>query len=218
MSGPRMDGPATSSSRRGSSPAATSSSPTRRSGSTPGTRSSGFATHPRWSAAARRRRPRSRPSSTPSWWTRSSRCRRRGPAELAKLLENTFRHVNIGLVQRARDARSRDGYRRVGGHRRRVDQALRLHAVLPGARCGWPLHPARSHLPLVAGASRRRTSVQDPRAGRGRERAGAPIRDGPHRRGAERSWARREGERASWCSGSRTSPTSAISGSPRPSR
>ena len=52
-------------------------------------------------------------------------------AELTKLLENTFRHVNIALVNEIGRVRRGDGHRCLGGHRRRVDQAVRLP---PGSR------------------------------------------------------------------------------------
>ena len=45
--------------------------------------------------------------------------------------------------QRAGHVRRRTGDRHLGGHRRSVDQALRLHALHPRSRCGWSL-PARS--------------------------------------------------------------------------
>ena len=78
-------------------PGATSSWPTRPSGSTPATPSSRSVRTPRWSAGAPPERPAWPPSSTRSSWTRWCRSRP-ARAELAKLLENTFRHVNIALV------------------------------------------------------------------------------------------------------------------------
>ncbi len=45
------------------------------------------------------------------------------------------------------------GHRRVGSHRRRGDEAVRLHALLPGTGPRRALHPDRSVLPVVEGAS-----------------------------------------------------------------
>ena len=71
-------------------------------------------------------------------------------AELSKLLENTFRHVNIALVNEIAILCHEVGHRRVGGRRCRLDQTVRVHDLLPGSRRGRALHPARSDLPLVA--------------------------------------------------------------------
>ena len=65
-------------------------------------------------------------------------------AESAKLLENIFRSVNIALVNELKMIFDRDGHRRVGGDRGGQDQALRLHALLPGPGLGGhciPLDP-----------------------------------------------------------------------------
>ena len=70
-----------------------------------------------------------RPASTRRRWTavdafyativdRPCRCPRRRAAELAKLLENTFRHVNIALVNELAMFAARPRHRRLGGHRR----------------------------------------------------------------------------------------------------
>ena len=53
---------------------------------------------------------------------------------MVKLLENTFRTVNIGLVNELALMCGRHGHRRLGSDRRRQDQAVRLHAVLSRAR------------------------------------------------------------------------------------
>ena len=49
--------------------------------------------------------------------------------------------------------------RHLGGHRRRGDQALRLHAVLPGPGPRRSLHPDRSALPVVEDARRSSTGA-----------------------------------------------------------
>ena len=85
-------------------------------------------------------------------------CRSCRAAELAKLLENTFRHVNIALVNEMAMLCHEVGHRRLGGHRRRRDQAVRVHAVLPGPGRRRALHPPRPDLPGVAGAARRRAA------------------------------------------------------------
>ena len=54
--------------------------------------------------------------------------------------------------QRAQDRLRPDGHRHLGGARRGLDQALRLHALQPGPRLGRPLHPARPVLPVLEGA------------------------------------------------------------------
>ena len=50
-------------------------------------------------------------------------------AEMTKLLENIFRSVNIALVNELAMLSDRMGDRHVGGGRRRLDQALRVHAI-----------------------------------------------------------------------------------------
>ncbi len=54
--------------------------------------------------------------------------------------------------QRAGHVRQRPGHRRVGGHRRGVDQAVRLPALHPGPGRRRPLPADRPVLPVVAGA------------------------------------------------------------------
>ena len=81
-----------------STSARTSSSPSAPSASIRATRSTTRRTRPRSSAASRRPAPSSRRRSTRAASTPSCRSRRTEAAELVKLLENTFRAVNIGLV------------------------------------------------------------------------------------------------------------------------
>ena len=57
--------------------------------------------------------------------------------------------------QRDRADVPQDGHRRVGSDRRGEDQAVRVHAVLPGPGPGRPLHSDRSVLSLVEGAAER---------------------------------------------------------------
>ncbi len=80
-------------------------------------------------------------------------------AELTKLLENTFRHVNIALANRIGDVRRGHGHRHLGSHRRCVDEAIWLPQVHARARGGRTLPAHRSQLPVVGGAPEPRTTV-----------------------------------------------------------
>jgi UDP-N-acetyl-D-glucosamine dehydrogenase len=80
-------------------------------------------------------------------------------AEMAKLLENTYRHVNIALVN---------------------EQAVRLPAVLSRAGRRRPLHPHRPELPVLQGPDAG-LSVQVRRAGPGDQRADARLCHRPRR-------------------------------------
>ena len=129
---------------RAARPASTSSSRSRPSASTRATRRSRPTTCRRWSAASRRR-ARSSPRAlygtaietiVPVSSTRV--------AEMVKLLENTFRAVNIGLVNELAlmcDRMNIDVWEVVEAAQH---EAVRLHGVLPGPRPRRPLHPDRS--------------------------------------------------------------------------
>ena len=79
-------------------------------------------------------RGRNRRGQRPSWpsallarpWPRSCRSRSCEVAEACKILENTYRAVNIALVNELKMLFDADGHRRLGGDRRRQDQAVRL--------------------------------------------------------------------------------------------
>jgi UDP-N-acetyl-D-glucosamine dehydrogenase len=73
-------------------------------------------------------------------------------AEMVKLLENTFRAVNIGLVNEVALMSRKLGVDVWEVIRAAAIEALRLHALLPGAGPRRPLHPHRPALPLVADA------------------------------------------------------------------
>ncbi len=88
--------------------------------------------------------------------------------------------------QRVRRAGLRAGDRRVGGDRRRGDEAVRLHAVLPRPRHRWALHPAGPHVPVLGGASADRQALRGARGRAGRERADADLRRHPRGRDPER--------------------------------
>ena len=73
-------------------------------------------------------------------------------AEACKILENTYRAVNIALVNELKGVFDGDGHRRLGGDRGGQDQAVRLPGVLPRPRPRRPLHPHRPVLPDLGGA------------------------------------------------------------------
>ena len=91
-------------------------------------------------------------------------------AEIVKLLENTFRIINIGLVNEL--ARMCD---RIGINIWEViDAAVRFHAVLPRTGLGWTLLPHRSVLSFLEDpAGRHRSQVH--RIGRVHKRGDAAF-------------------------------------------
>ena len=76
-------------------------------------------------------------------------------AEMAKLIENTFRAVNIGLANETRSDVPESRNRCLGGNRSGADQALRVHAVLSRTWTRRPLPAGGSLLSELEGASRR---------------------------------------------------------------
>mgnify|MGYP003694108443 CR=1 FL=1 len=116
---------------------------------------------------------------------------------MVKLLENTFRSVNIGLVNELALMCDRLEDRRVGSDRGGGDQAIRLHAVLSRPRPRRTLHPDRSVLPVVEGARER---LRGPlhRARGLRQRADARARRQP--RGGGPQPPRSRGARLARCS------------------
>ena len=68
-------------------------------------------------------------------------------AEMEKILENTFRNVNIALVNEMAIICEKNGYRHMGGNRSCKDQALRLYGFLSGTGSRRPLYSSRSVLP-----------------------------------------------------------------------
>ena len=129
-------------------------------------------------------------------------------------------HLPLGqhrARQRARAALRPDGHRRLGGRRRRGDEAVRLHVVQAGPRPRRPLHPDRSVLPDVEGARVRLLDAVH-RARRRGEQQHAVLLPLGRLAGAEprRAEVARAARRSS-CSASRTRPTSATCAS-RPRR
>ncbi len=70
-------------------------------------------------------------------------------AEMAKLLENTFRMVNIGMVNETGNHVRTDGRGCVGSDRRGSHQAVRLYEVHPRTRPGRALYPDRPAISLL---------------------------------------------------------------------
>ena len=128
----------------------TSTSPSRPSASTRATRRTACATRPRSSAAytaglhRRGPRPSTAGSSTPSCRTKGTR-----EAEMAKLLENTYRHVNIALVNEMARFCHELGIDLWDVIRGRGDQAVRLPGLLPRPGRRRALHPDRPELPVA---------------------------------------------------------------------
>ena len=135
-------------------------------------------------------------------------------AEMVKLLENTFRAVNIGLVNEIALDGPPDEHRRVGSHRRGRHQTVRVHAVLSGARPRRALHSDRSVLPVLEGAPER-IRVPVHRAGRPRQLLDARVRRRADWRGAEYEEEGRSTDRGFTCSASPTRRTSATCASRR---
>ena len=140
---------------RASRAARTSSSPSRPSARTPATAASTPRRSPRWWAGSTRRRSRSR-------W-RSTRGDPDGGAGLLARGRRGRQDPRERVPRRQHRARQRDeagarpdGHQRLGGDRGGEDQAVRLHAVLPGPRARRPLHPARPLLPDLEGGRARR--------------------------------------------------------------
>ena len=105
-------------------------------------------------------------------------------AELAKLLENTFRHVNIALVNELAMFASELGID--------VWEAIDAASTKPfgymrftRARRRRPLPPDRPVVPLVAGEALDRLDLPVRRAGQRRQRAHARLRRAPPGRGDE---------------------------------
>ena len=119
--------------------------------------------------------------STPRWSTPPCRVAGVREAELAKLLENTFRHVNIALVNELAMFSHELGIDVWDGDRRGRDQAVRVHAVHPRPGRRRPLPADRPLVPLVAGSPGRRADVPLRRARQRRQRAHARLRRHPRR-------------------------------------
>ena len=100
-------------------------------------------------------------------------------AEMAKLIENTFRQVNIALVNELAIMAPRDGRRHLGGAAGRVDEAVRVHAVLAGAGRRRALHLDRPLVPVVAGRPAARLPASGSSSTRTRSTTGCPSTSSP---------------------------------------
>ena len=124
-------------------PAASSTSPTRPSGSIPGRTDHTIRTTPKVVGGLTEECRRARRGALPADLRRGRRgllARGRGAHQAAR------EHLPLGqhrARQRARPALRPDGHRRLGGRRRRGDQAVRLHALRARARA-WAATACRS--------------------------------------------------------------------------
>ena len=105
---------------------------------------------------------------------------------MSKLIENTFRHVNIALVNEMLRFSPRARHRPVERHRLRGDQAVRLHGLPAGPGCRRSLHPGRPVLPQPSGQGAARLLLPHGRARRGDQHRCSPLRRHPVRRPAQR--------------------------------
>ncbi len=102
-------------------------------------------------------------------------------AEMAKLLENTFRHVNIALVNELAmfaDQMRVDVWEAISAA---AHEALWLHALRAGPGGRWSLPARRSLVPLVEGEAVVRELVSIHRARQRHQRPDARLRHPPRR-------------------------------------
>ena len=90
-------------------------------------------------------------------------------AEMTKLLENTFRHVNIALVNELAVYASDLGIDVWAVVGRRSHQAIRISLVQAWPGCRWTLPADRPELPVLAGPALARTNLPVRRTGERRE-------------------------------------------------
>ena len=167
----------------------TSRSRSRPSGSTPPTASSRCARCRRWSAARRRCAASSRCELFETIFDRVVPVSSTQSAEMVKLLENTFRAINIGLVNEVAMMCDRLGLDVWEVIEAAATKPYGYMKFLPGPGPRRPLHPGRPHLSLVEdevaelpGAlhrARHRDQRPDARARRRPRRRSAQRR--PHR-------------------------------------
>ena len=130
-------------------------------------------------------------------------------AELTKLLENTFRHVNIALVNELAMFAAElgiDVWEAIDAATTKPFGYLRF---TPGPGVGGPLPPHRPQLPLVEGPAHARPAVPLRRAGQRRQRAHARLRGPPAAAWPSTGWAGRSTGPGSCCSDWPTSATPA---------
>jgi hypothetical protein len=112
------------------------------------------------------------------------RARSAREAEMTKLLENTYRHINIALVNEMAIFSHELGGGPAGRHPVRLHQAVRLPGLPPRARGRRPLHTDRPELPVLQGPDAR-LPVPVRRAGPRDQRPDAGIHRRPGGRAAE---------------------------------
>ena len=128
-------------------------------------------------------------------------------AEMVKLLENTFRAVNIGLVNEVAimcDSSASTSWEVIDAA---ATKPFGFMPFYPGPGPGRALHPDRSALPVVEAAHAEVPGALH-RARRRHQQRHARARRGPRRRRAERRRRRRSTARGSWSPASPTSATS----------
>ena len=177
-----------------SSPAATSTSRSPRSASTPATRRAPADRPPPRRRDDPGRRRRGRPRSCAASTTTVIELSSPDAAELAKLLENVFRNVNIALVNQLALLCERMGLDVWEVIDAAATKPFGFMRFTPGPGRRRPLHPGRSVLPLVAGP---RVRLRRPlrRAGRRHQPRDAAPRRRPRRGGAQRSRPGAQGRR-----------------------
>ncbi|MFR5959755.1 MAG: nucleotide sugar dehydrogenase [Bacteroides stercoris] len=74
------------------------------------------------------------------WAIRCTSFLRPAVAEMTKILENTYRNINIGLINGAGHPVQPHGHRPLGSDRGSQDQAFRLHRILSRTGAGRALH------------------------------------------------------------------------------
>ena len=136
-------------------------------------------------------------------------------AELAKLLENVFRNVNIALVNQLALLCERMGLDVWEVIDAAATKPFGFMRFTPGPGRRRPLHPGRPVLPVVAGA---RVRLHRPlhRARRRHQPRDAAPRRRPRRRGAQRARPGAQGRARSASSAWRSSRTSRTRGTRRP--
>ena len=130
---------------------------------------------------------------------------------MTKLLENTFRHVNIALVNELAVYASDLGIDVWAAIGRRRHQAIRISFVQARSGCRWTLPADRPELPVLAGPALARTDLPVRRARERRERAHAGLRRQAIGRRAEPGAQAAQRAAGCWCWGS---PTSGTPGTP----
>ena len=177
------------------------------------------ATPPRSSAASR---PPARRGAS-AFYGKFVRHRRRAPrgtreAETAKLLENTYRHVNIALVNEMAQFCHELGIDLWDVIRCASTKPFGFQAFYPGPGVGGHCIPIDPNYLSHSVRSQARLPVPVRGAGPGDQRRDAGVRGPARAEPAQRARQGRQRLRRCCCSASPTSPTSPTSASPRPSR